>query len=151
SVTNFHVYALEWTSNSVKWYVDSTLYETQTSWWSSSNPTNTSIRNPYPAPFDQPFYIIMNLAVGGNFGGNPNGTTVFPGEMQVDYVRVYDLLETPPPPPTLQLRVPFSDPRGSTTSASDTSQGGANVTLQLMNSAGASTDFHGNPASGVGG
>ena len=89
SVTNFHLYALEWTSNSVSWFVDNQLYETQTSWWSSSNPTNTNIRNPYPAPFDQPFYIIMNLAVGGNFGGNPDGTTVFPGEMQVDYVRAY--------------------------------------------------------------
>jgi len=49
------------------------------------------MRSPYPAPFDRPFYIIMNLAVGGNFGGNPDGNTVFPGEMQVDYVRVYDL------------------------------------------------------------
>jgi len=90
SVTNFHVYALEWTNNAIRWYVDNQLYETQTSWWSSSNPTNTSIRNPYPAPFDQAFYLIMNLAVGGNFGGNPNGTATFPGEMQVDYVRVFD-------------------------------------------------------------
>ncbi len=82
SVTNFHVYALEWTSNAISWYVDSQLYETQTYWWSSGGS--------YPAPFDQPFYLIMNLAVGGNFVGNPNGSTVFPGEMQVDYVRVYD-------------------------------------------------------------
>lgn len=94
SVTNFHVYALEWTTNSIRWYVDNRLYETQTSWWSSSNRTNTAIRNPYPAPFDQPFYIIMNLAVGGNFGGNPDGVTAFPGEMQVDYVRVYDWSDT---------------------------------------------------------
>jgi beta-galactosidase len=90
SVTNFHVYALEWTNNAIRWYVDNQLYQAQTNWWSSSNPTNTSIRNPYPAPFDQAFYLIMNLAVGGNFGGNPNGTAVFPQEMQVDYVRVFD-------------------------------------------------------------
>ncbi|MDB6023450.1 MAG: hypothetical protein JWQ04_3307 [Pedosphaera sp.] len=90
SVTNFHNYRLDWTTNSIGWYVDGQLYETQTSWWSSSNPTNTSIRNPYPAPFDQPFYLILNLAIGGNFGGNPNTSTVFPGEMQVDYIRVYD-------------------------------------------------------------
>ena len=89
SVTNFHLYALEWTTNAISWYVDDQLYETQTNWWSSSNPTNSNIRNPYPAPFDQPFYIIMNLAVGGNFGGNPDTNTVFPGEMQVDYVRAY--------------------------------------------------------------
>jgi beta-glucanase (GH16 family) len=87
SVTNFHVYALEWTSNAISWCVDNQLYETQTYWWSSGGT--------YPAPFDQPFYIIMNLAVGGNFVGNPNAGTVFPGEMQVDYVRAYDWVELP--------------------------------------------------------
>ena len=81
SVTNFHVYALEWTSNAINWYLDNQLYETQTYWWSSGGT--------YPAPFDQPFYLIMNLAVGGNLVGSPNANTVFPGEMQVDYVRVY--------------------------------------------------------------
>ena len=40
--------------------------------------------------FDQPFYLIMNLAVGGRFPGNPDKTTVFPAEMSVDYVRVYE-------------------------------------------------------------
>jgi beta-glucanase (GH16 family) len=90
SVTNFHLYAVEWSTNAIRWSVDNHVYETQTSWWSSSNRTNTAIRNPYPAPFDQPFYIIMNLAIGGQFGGNPNATTVFPGEVLVDYVRVYD-------------------------------------------------------------
>ena len=88
AVTNFHVYALEWTSNAISWYVDSELYETQTYWWSSGGT--------YPAPFDQPFYLIMNLAVGGNFVGNPGANTVFPGEMQVDYVRVYDWVVAPP-------------------------------------------------------
>ena len=80
--TDFHTYLLEWTTNSMRWYVDGQLYETQTSWWSSGAA--------YPAPFDQPFYIIMNLAVGGDYGGNPNVSTVFPGEVQVDYVHVYD-------------------------------------------------------------
>jgi beta-glucanase (GH16 family) len=89
SVTNFHLYAVEWTTNAIRWYVDDHLYETQTSWWSASN-TNTAARNPYPAPFNQPFFIIINLAVGGKFDGNPNQDTVFPGEIQVDYVRVYD-------------------------------------------------------------
>ena len=68
--------------------MDNTLYETQTSWWSSGGG--------YPAPFNIPFYVIMNLAVGGNFDGNPNGNTVFPGYMQLDYVRVYNWV-TPPP------------------------------------------------------
>src|SRR5882724_11445998 len=151
SVTNFHVYALEWTTNAIRWYVDDVLYETQSFWWSSSNPTNTSIRNPYPAPFDQPFYLIMNLAVGGNFGGNPDATTQFPGEMQVDYVRVYDWLDQPMPPPILKLRIPLNDPPGSTATSSDTSQGGVDVTLQMMNSSGAAADLHGVADSGVAG
>jgi beta-glucanase (GH16 family) len=87
SVTNFHVYELEWSSNAICWYVDNQLYVRQIYWWTSGGT--------YPAPFDQPFYLIMNLAVGGNFPGNPNGSTVFPGEMQVDYVRVYVRAPTP--------------------------------------------------------
>jgi beta-glucanase (GH16 family) len=90
SVTNFHVYAVEWSGTAVSWYVDGNLYETQKSWWSSGGP--------HPAPFDQPFYIIINLAVGGNFGGSPDGTTVFPGDMQVDYVRAYNWVSAPPVP-----------------------------------------------------
>jgi beta-glucanase (GH16 family) len=89
--TNFHNYVLSWMTNSIQWYVDGQLYETQTSWSSSTGP--------YPAPFNQPFYFIMNLAVGGNYLGNPstnsiNTNAIWPGDMQVDYIRVYDL--TPP-------------------------------------------------------
>lgn len=90
SVTNFHNYLLDWTTNAISWYIDGQLYETQTNWWSSSNLTNTGIRNPYPAPFNKPFYIIMNLAVGGTLGGTPDNAA-FPGDMQVDYVRLYNL------------------------------------------------------------
>lgn len=90
SVTNFHNYLLEWTTNAISWYIDGQLYETQTSWWSSSNPTNTSIQNPYPAPFNEPFYIIMNVAVGGTLGKTPN-PSAFPSQMEVDYVRLYNL------------------------------------------------------------
>ena len=75
-------YALQWTTNRIQWFVDGNLYQTQTNW--------STATAPYPAPFDQPFYIIMNLAVGGDYGGNPDSTTRFPGELQVDYVRVYD-------------------------------------------------------------
>jgi beta-glucanase (GH16 family) len=91
TVTNFHNYMLEWRTNQVRWLVDGVVYETQTNWSSSTGP--------YPAPFNMPFFIIMNLAVGGSYLGNPsvsniNANTVFPGDMQVDYVRVWDL--TPP-------------------------------------------------------
>jgi beta-glucanase (GH16 family) len=106
SVTNFHLYAVEWTSHAIRWYVDDHLYETQTAWWSSGGPDGAAVHPPYPAPFNQPFFVIMNLAVGGNFDGNPDGTTVFPGEIQVDYVRVYQ--ETPArTPPVAQSRLPL--------------------------------------------
>jgi beta-glucanase (GH16 family) len=85
NATNFHTYALQWTTNSIQWFVDDHLYETQTKW--------STFAAPYPAPFNQPFYIIMNLAVGGDFSGNPDITTRFPGELQVDYVRVYEQVE----------------------------------------------------------
>ncbi len=65
----------------MRWYVDDVLYATQTAW----STTNAS----YPAPFDQPFYILFNVAVGGNFPGSPNAGTVFPLTMEVDWVRVY--------------------------------------------------------------
>ncbi len=87
SVTNFHIYRLEWTTNSISWAVDGHIYETQTNWSSSTGP--------YPAPFNQPFFFVMNLAVGGDYLLNPSTTTInanstFPGVMDVDYVRVYN-------------------------------------------------------------
>ena len=98
SITDFHLYALEWEPGAIRWFVDGRCYATQTFWWSSSElagqqgrpPASAGELNPWPAPFDRPFYIIMNLAVGGNFLGNPDATTVFPAELVIDYVRVYD-------------------------------------------------------------
>jgi len=83
TIGTFHTYALEWdTSGSpaIRWYVDDVLYATRTSWWSAGSA--------YPAPFDKPFYMLLNLAVGGNYVGSPNTGTPFPATMQVDYVRV---------------------------------------------------------------
>ena len=79
--TEFHTYAVEWDATEMRWYVDDVLYQVQSAWYS----TNGS----YPAPFDQPFYILFNVAVGGNFPGAPNGGTAFPVTMEVDWVRVY--------------------------------------------------------------
>jgi beta-glucanase (GH16 family) len=99
STTNFHTYAVEWTTNSIKWLVDSNVIQTWTTWSSSTGP--------YPAPYDRPFFLLMNLAIGGQYLGYPtdsaiNAGTVFPGEMQVDYIRVYDDVPVsgPPNPPT---------------------------------------------------
>jgi beta-glucanase (GH16 family) len=98
TIADFHVYALEWEPGEIRWSVDGHTYATQSFWWSSSRldgakgvkPTAESDLNPWPAPFDQPFFLVMNIAVGGNFLGNPDPTTKFPAEMLVDYVRVYE-------------------------------------------------------------
>ena len=77
----FHTYALEWDTTEMRWYVDDTLYSMQNDWFTDGVP--------FPAPFDERFYILFNVAVGGNFPGAPNSTTEFPVSMEVDYVRVY--------------------------------------------------------------
>jgi beta-glucanase (GH16 family) len=77
---DFHLYAVEWEPGTARFYIDSNLYATfaQSQWpaggvWS----------------FDHPFFIILNVAVGGSWPGSPDKTTVFPQQMLVDYVRVY--------------------------------------------------------------
>ncbi len=75
---SFHVYAVEWESGAIRWYVDDTLYK-----------TTTTRDVPGQWVFDHPFFIILNVAVGGNWPGNPDTTTQFPQTMRVDYVRVY--------------------------------------------------------------
>ncbi len=84
---DFHTFAIEWEPNEIRWYVDDILYATQNNWWSNGGP--------YPAPFDQPFHLLLNLAVGGNLPGNPDATTVFPQEYVIDYVRVYEDADLP--------------------------------------------------------
>ena len=90
TIAEFHVYAVEWEPGEIRWSVDGREYAVQNDWWSAKSKGKKGERNPWPAPFDQPFYLIMNVAVGGRFLGNPNETTKFPVEMAVDYVRVYD-------------------------------------------------------------
>jgi beta-glucanase (GH16 family) len=88
-IDKWHTYALEWEPGELRWYVDGELYQTQNKWYSKGkdNAANFS----YPAPFDQEFYLVLNLAVGGWFDGEVDETTKFPSQMEVDYVRVYDL------------------------------------------------------------
>ncbi|MCE9565552.1 MAG: glycoside hydrolase family 16 protein [Planctomycetes bacterium] len=98
TVADFHTYALEWEPGEIRLSVDGRLYATKSFWWSSSkigggkglNPAGEADLEPWPAPFDQPFYLIVNVAVGGKFAGNPDKTTAFPVEMVLDYIRVYD-------------------------------------------------------------
>ena len=76
---NFHVYAVEWEPAEIRWYVDDALYS-----------TITSARVPGEWVYDQPFFMILNVAVGGRWPGYPDATTEFPQRMLVDYVRIYE-------------------------------------------------------------
>ncbi len=80
---NFHRYAVEWDADEIRWYFDGELYAVQNSWFSTADNGGPG------APFNQPFHILLNVAVGGNFPGPPDGTTPFPVTMEVDWVRVY--------------------------------------------------------------
>ncbi|AWP27415.1 family 16 glycosylhydrolase [Paenibacillus sp. Cedars] len=83
---DYHVYSVVWEEDNIKWYVDGKFFfkVTNEQWYSLAAPNNPN------APFDQPFYLIMNLALGGNFdGGISPGPSDIPATMQVDYVRVY--------------------------------------------------------------
>jgi beta-glucanase (GH16 family) len=77
---DFHVFAIEWEPKAVRFFVDQELYATFTP---ARLPTGMKW------VFDHPFFIILNVAVGGDWPGPPDSTTVFPQTMSVDYVRVY--------------------------------------------------------------
>jgi len=81
---DFHTYAMEWEPDEIRWYVNGTRYYrvTSTTWFSTAAPNNPR------APFDTPFHLLLNVAVGGNWPGNPTEATPFPAQLQVDYVRV---------------------------------------------------------------
>jgi hypothetical protein len=86
TINDFQVYAIEWDETSIRWYVDDVNFYTVTDWYSEDNP--------FPAPFDQPFYILLNLAIGGNFDNNiVPPASLFDEQvlMQVDYVRVFTI------------------------------------------------------------
>ncbi|MDB4981848.1 MAG: glycoside hydrolase family 16, partial [Myxococcales bacterium] len=80
---DFHVYAIEWETDVVRFYFDDTLYETRTS---ADVPTDGGPSTKWV--YDHPFFLLLNLAVGGRFPGPPDGT-VFPQTMLIDYVRAY--------------------------------------------------------------
>ena len=83
----YHVFDVEWEPGKISWYVDGKLIHTEDNWYSA---TEGQGEVTYPAPFDQPFYIILNLAVGGNWPGNPDETTdIANSAYYIDYVKVY--------------------------------------------------------------
>ena len=79
NVSLYHIYAVEWDQHTIKWLLDGSKFREGNI---AGNINSTE-------EFHSPFYILLNLAIGGNWPGPPNGATVFPDTMFVDYVRVY--------------------------------------------------------------
>ncbi len=76
----YHVFAIEWAPHIIRFYVDDVLYETR---------STADLPSGSPWAFDHPFFLVLNVAVGGYWPGNPNSTTPFPVNMLIDYVRIY--------------------------------------------------------------
>ncbi len=83
---DYHVFAVQWSPDLVAFLVDEHEYY---------RVTRKQLEAPTPWVFDHPFFILLNVAVGGNWPGNPNGTSAFPQTMLVDWVRVYDFSPEP--------------------------------------------------------
>jgi len=92
---NYHVYAVEWDAGGIRWFVDDTLFY---------GVTRAQVQARGPWVFDQPFFLLLNVAVGGNWPGSPDAGSTFPQRMYVDYVRVYRL------PPANAIRRNGSQP-----------------------------------------
>lgn len=84
----FHIFAVEWEPGEMRFYMDDIMYFKENDWFTKKDGFGEVS---YPAPYDQPFYIILNVAVGGNWPGNPDASTKFKenAQMVVDYVKVY--------------------------------------------------------------
>ncbi len=80
--SGFHLYGIEWSSESIKFYIDNNLFYEATKGENGKDTTNEGW------PFEKPYYLILNLAIGGNWGGDIDDT-IFPSEMLIDYVRIY--------------------------------------------------------------
>ena len=105
----FHEYSVEWEPGEMRFYTDGELVLTCNDWFTAVEGEDDK---PYPAPFDQPFFVQMNLAVGGNWPGNPDETTNFDNaEFLIDYVRVYqkDAYDTNVTKPPMTFRDPLAD------------------------------------------
>ncbi len=88
---SFHEYSVEWEPGEMRFYIDGNLYHTVNDWFTAVSGED---EKPYPAPFNQPFFVQLNLAVGGNWPGDPDANTDFnKAEFEVDYVRVYQKAE----------------------------------------------------------
>ena len=107
--SDFHTYSVEWEPGEMRFYTDFMLVLTVNDWFTAVQGQD---EKEYPAPFNQPFFVQMNLAVGGNWPGNPDETTDFDkAEFLIDYVRVYqkDSYNTDVTKPTVNYREAMED------------------------------------------
>jgi len=130
----FHVYAVEWEPDAIRWYVDGVLFATRVSsqWYSDGAPGNPR------APFDQEFYIILNAAVGGWYTGcvSPSCVTAtFPQQYLIDYVRVYEDIDNFAPVVAITSPIDASTvPAGNLTiDATATDEDGTVVKVEFYN------------------
>ena len=86
--SDYHVFAVEYDPGLIRWYVAGKQYFEADNWFTK---VEGEEEKPYPAPFNQPFHVILNVAVGGDWPGSPDDTTVFDDRaaMKVDYVRMF--------------------------------------------------------------
>lgn len=83
----YHTYACDWEPGKITWYIDGVKYHEESDWFSAKSGQGEVT---YPAPFDQPFYMILNLAVGGSWVGYPDESTTYDDQkFAIDYVKVY--------------------------------------------------------------
>ncbi len=106
---DFHEFSVEWEPGEMRFYIDGEHYHTVNDWFTAVDGAD---EKPYPAPFNQPFFVQMNLAVGGTWPGNPDETTDFSkAEFEIDYVRVYQKpsYDTNVTKPEVAYREPLED------------------------------------------
>jgi beta-glucanase (GH16 family) len=119
---DFHIFAVEWTTNQIQWFVDTNLYFTA-----------TPARLPGGATwvFTHPQFLLLNVAVGGYWPRYPDETTVFPQQMLVDYVRVYSYVAAAPSPIAVAIQsgaqVSWPTTAGTTWTLQSANAAGANV------------------------
>ena len=103
--TQYHIYTIEWNASSIKWFIDGAQF------WEANIANSINGTD----EFHKPFFILLNLAIGGNWPGSPNSSTILPAKMYVDYVRVYQDGGT-----TTQVATPTFSPAGGTYSTAQT-------------------------------
>jgi beta-glucanase (GH16 family) len=126
-VLKYHIYGIEWDSKAIKWTLDGKKYKEA----NIANSINST------SEFHKPFFLLLNMAVGGSWPGNPDGTSIFPDTMFVDYVRVYQVATgvSERTPNTFSATV-FPNPTDGTGELQLNAPESGVYTVKIMNNAG---------------